>query len=619
MSDTPEDATSVSISTIDLTRVAFSVRGNWMSVLVFAAPEPGDRNESRFHGLGAPEGPLGPGVYLRSNHARGVIKRELMRVRPVVDGRVLDVLPGAHEGSGASDAETAFARVSEDGDHVAISHDERTLVTICLGSDTRALIQTHGCGVELEAVPHHHASAYADGDTSWTINLRHATRRYRVAVTTGEGHLEQTFESTDTAVLATSITLTCSPSEPGGDTELVITEYWSAWTTPAHHGSSSIRVADETAHQRSLFNTFANIFPALKPSRESAARLARWILWSRTQAPSGRLQRETVFMDLATMDQIWSWDNLFNMAALAKAHPALAWDQLGIFADHQDENGAYPDGMNDVFYHYNFGKPPVHGVLLDWLDERVPAFIAKERVRPTYDTVSRFAEFWLNHRLDEETKLPFYIHGNETQDNSTFFDGGLPVITPDLPAYLARTLDWLAHVAPQIGEDSRVTFWRKTSDDLVTRLVSHLWNGSRFVALRLSDRQTVAADNVLRLAPLLVSNRLPAEIVKAVIADLPSFMTEHGIATESPSSPKYREDAYWRGPIWAPTTFLMVRALDGAGESTAARELAARFCHTCERAGFAENFGALTGEGFRDAGYTWTAAVYLWLAHWLDE
>ena len=45
------------------------------------------------------------------------------------------------------------------------------------------------------------------------------------------------------------------------------------------------------------------------------------------------------------------------------------------------------------------------------------------------------------------------------------------------------------------------------------------------------------------------------------------------------------------------------------------RETAARFAELVSASGFAENFDARTGEGLRDRSCTWTAGVFLVLAH----
>ena len=93
------------------------------------------------------------------------------------------------------------------------------------------------------------------------------------------------------------------------------------------------------------------------------------------------------------------------------------------------------------------------------------------------------------------------------------------------------------------------------------------------------------------------------------------FFTEYGFATERPSSPYYRSDGYWRGPIWAPSTMLILDGLARCGEMEFVKDAARRFADMVKRSGFAENFDALTGEGLRDCAYTWTSSVFLILAH----
>ena len=74
-------------------------------------------------------------------------------------------------------------------------------------------------------------------------------------------------------------------------------------------------------------------------------------------------------------------------------------------------------------------------------------------------------------------------------------------------------------------------------------------------------------------------------------------LTEFGPATERVDSPAYAADGYWRGPIWAPSTFIIEQGLRAAGRDALADDVAARFLRLCEVGGFAENFDALTGEG----------------------
>ena len=69
------------------------------------------------------------------------------------------------------------------------------------------------------------------------------------------------------------------------------------------------------------------------------------------------------------------------------------------------------------------------------------------------------------------------------------------------------------------------------------------------------------------------------------------------------------QDGYWCGPIWAPSTLMLIDGLIRCGEQCLAQEVSERFVAMTEKSGFAENYDALTGEGLRDRAYTWTAST----------
>ena len=60
---------------------------------------------------------------------------------------------------------------------------------------------------------------------------------------------------------------------------------------------------------------------------------------------------------------------------------------------------------------------------------------------------------------------------------------------------------------------------------------------------------------------------------------------------------------------------LICIGLSLADEPKMARRIATqRFCATCAKNGFAENYDAQTGEPLRDEAYTWAASAFLELA-----
>jgi glycogen debranching enzyme len=121
-------------------------------------------------------------------------------------------------------------------------------------------------------------------------------------------------------------------------------------------------------------------------------------------------------------------------------------------------------------------------------------------------------------------------------------------------------------------------------------------------------------ESLLDAIPIVLGSLLPPHVHNALAQRIAKHLTAYGPATETPASPHYTADGYWRGPIWAPSTVLIEHGLRQAGHCALADEVSARFRRLCEAGGFAENFDALAGVGQRDRAYTWTASSYLLLA-----
>ena len=70
-------------------------------------------------------------------------------------------------------------------------------------------------------------------------------------------------------------------------------------------------------------------------------------------------------------------------------------------------------------------------------------------------------------------------------------------------------------------------------------------------------------------------------------------------------------DGYWRGPIWAPSTLLIVEGLAAIRATLSwPKTWRAGSATMAAKSGFAENFDALTGAGLRDRAYTWTRPAF---------
>lgn len=311
---------------------------------------------------------------------------------------------------------------------------------------------------------------------------------------------------------------------------------------------------------------------------------------------------------------------MFNGAALAFAHPKMADDQWLLMFELQDEHGALPDAVSDQWLHYNFSKPPVQGLLYSWTQRLHPGYWNAERNDWFYEHTAAFTCWWLSHRRFPGRRLCHYLHGNDSGwDNTTLLREGAPIESPDLNSFLIWQCRILADLAYEAGDRGAAQDWQAVADELQAALLEELWDGNRFTGYLPMAEKVVAAQSLVTLMPLVLGQSLPVEVRAALLTQLDDCLTEFGPATEMPTSEFYQADGYWRGPIWGPSTLLIVHGLMASGEIKRSREVALRFLRLCEMSGFAENFDALTGAPLRDLNYTWTASAFLELAAFVQD
>ena len=439
-------------------------------------------------------------------------------------------------------------------------------------------------------------------DDAFVFTSYETGRRYRVTGLAGDLRIEgdQALGRAERAVVA---------GADGRPWEIAVEETTSA--APAY--TSTVTFDEVVAAAAGAFEEFVEDVAPWRSDATPAAGLAAYVLWSATVAPQGFLRRESVLMSKHWMDKVWSWDHCFNALALAGGLPDLAVDQFLVPFDHQDETGALPDSVTHSEVLYNYVKPPIHGWALRRLRESLGRPLDRDELTRIHDHLARWSRFWLDHRRRPGRSLPYYQHGNDSGwDNATTFDLDRVVEAPDLAAFLVLQLEVVADLAAELelpaGE------WSEERDRVLRGLLEERWTGESFTAVGALSGRASTSSSLLMVLPIVLGDRLPPQVRDRLVERLAEHLTDHGPATEPVTSPHYESDGYWRGPIWAPSTALVVDGLRASGHVELADTVSARFRRLCERSGFAENFDARTGEGLRDRAYTWTAAVYLTLA-----
>lgn len=354
---------------------------------------------------------------------------------------------------------------------------------------------------------------------------------------------------------------------------------------------------------------------------QSISELLWYNLWSSVVRAGGNFRTDAMLMSKASMCAIWSWDHCFNALALmlgGRIQESL--DQFFILFEAQSPTGKLPDFINAESHWRAAVKPPVHGWCFGLLMDRVE--LTDEVLEKAYGHLAAWTDWHFKYRDTDGDGIPEYIMGNDSGwDNSTLFDMGTNMETPDLPAYLYLQMKTLERIATRLGKSSLAIEWSVRSKTLMEAFLSHSYVEGVFIA-RKSCTHEFEPDptSLLACMPIVCGDHLPAEITKKLVDRIETrFVTSHGLATESPSSAKYLSAGYWRGPVWAPTTLLAVDGLMRAGYRELALRVAGNFCDTVAASGAYENFDALTGDGLCDMGYTWTSSAALVLMSLLGK
>jgi putative isomerase len=396
-----------------------------------------------------------------------------------------------------------------------------------------------------------------------------------------------------------------------GRAELAITQYRTGYRPPLAWASFEAAMTESAADLES----WAAAFPAVTSDLQSARDAAISLLWANTVAARDNLRRPAVLMSKNWMHAVWSWDHCFVALGLAQGDPALAWDQFMLFFDRQSPDGMLADIITDYGCIWGFCKPPVHGWTLRQLISA--GAVPTGGLEEVYPHLAAWTNWWLTCRDDDGDGLAEYFHGCDSgQDNSAAFDEiGFPAASPDLAAFLVVQMDVLSDIAALIGRSEESATWRSRADQQLRVLIEGLWEETHFVVRRGGDG-AVAHNPFSQVfyLPLILGERLPETVRTALLAEVDAVITPHGVASEGPGSPLHESDGYWRGPIWAPTTNLILSGLAACGDRARADALGRGFAAMAQAGGFAENYEATSGQPLRDRGYSWSAAVFLHIA-----
>lgn len=351
----------------------------------------------------------------------------------------------------------------------------------------------------------------------------------------------------------------------------------------------------------------------------------------------------------------WQWDAYFIAVGLAHGAPELARAQLDLALSRPGADGQLPDVLSDdgvlassedlpeadrVSLRRSASaaadpsapvpltKPP----LAAWAVDRVARTTGADRswVDRAMSVVSSSQEWWFTQvpsaadAAGTDT-LPVYAHPYSSGlDDSPVFDHELPVLSPDLAAYLVVQDELLAqHHATSTAPGAGMAADRsRARAERTVALLEDLWREGAGYTARAAGRD-LPERTVVGLLPLL-TGRLRPERSRALvehIADPHLFGTPWPVPTVAVSDPSFDSERMWRGPVWVSTNALLVEGLERSGFPEQARALAERTVALVAHAGGPSEYYA-PGSGTRAPGamtsFGWSAGLTVDLAVWLS-
>ncbi len=322
---------------------------------------------------------------------------------------------------------------------------------------------------------------------------------------------------------------------------------------------------------------------------------------------------------------VWQWDALFHALAFRHAHHRLAKDQLRILLDHQREDGMLPDAVHDegTITHLDFPieadvtKPP----LLAWTIWKIYETTGdKEFLQETYEATSRWINWWLQKNDRDGDGLCEYGHPfSSGLDDSPLWDGGMPVCSPDLNAYLILQMQCLADIAAVIGETSDVDKWKDQAAALMNRMDEILWDEQASLYFAHHEKEVIRLRTPFSLFPLLVGSLSPERAASLVehLFDEKTFWTAFPVPSVAIDETAFDPEQMWRGPAWVNVNYLLVEGLTRSGYLKEAQKLRLiTLQKLMDLPDFYEYYNPLTGTPGSKAApiFGWSAALFIDLA-----
>ena len=351
---------------------------------------------------------------------------------------------------------------------------------------------------------------------------------------------------------------------------------------------------DCVAENRKDYEYWLSQLPPLPERFETVRQIGAYVFWISHQRPLLVLKEPIMYMMRSGIIQRGTTWQQSDHAMACWRNQQFVFDIVHSFFSMQDEYGMLPDCANDRDVAFTATKPPFQGFALTWaLDHLGDDAVDGEQCARIYEPLCRWVDWWCRFRDEDRDGLMCYMHGDECGlDDASIFAEGVPVVSPDLQAYLALCMEVCGRLAKILGLQDEAEEHFARSEELIRKMIRRLWNGDQFVCLLEKSGRILCSQSICNYIPIILGKRLPQEIIRKMTADLMDpnkFYTDHGFRSESFDSPLFDSSSpgpFALGMCMAISQLLMTVGLYEAGEKEAALKNAKNWCELSLERGY---------------------------------
>lgn len=382
--------------------------------------------------------------------------------------------------------------------------------------------------------------------------------------------------------------------------------------------------AEGKASMQADFDDYLSKFPKFIEPYAAKREDTAYVLWTHLVAPTQATPKWMIMMFPTEMATQWQ---LVQNAVVMQDNIELARDLLLAPLERQGEDGQLADAYDEAFISTGSIKPPVYG----WALKNILAHHdltkewSREDLERLYVGAGKWADWFMEYRDDDGDGLPGFEGGNENgfDEVTTYFDT-VSMATPDLCAYQVLNFEAQGDLAKLMGKpQEEVDAWYNKAKTLLDKMIEKMWDGEHFVALKQYTHEPVFTGSNLHYLPIMLGNRLPAEIVDKMCADLlveGKLLSDYGLTSDYIDSDIYEITGVKMGcgPISPPGQLFILTGLWEAGKKDEAKMIFDRYANRLMNGGFCHFIDPLYGDGSRFWG-TWCRVVFTVIARMISE